>query len=96
MYNCHQDMDDDDDSGASSDGEAMDDDSNGTSASSYEPSMRSAASRSVVSITSAVQLFKESHGRLINTWGNIYALPGDAEEFSRLSKSDSTIFHNFH
>src|SRR5882672_9795258 len=108
MYNCQQL--DGDESDTSSDGDAMDMGdaieicdamdamdvaSNGTSASSYEPSMRS-ASASVVSISSTVQLFKEEHGRLINTWGNIYALPGDAEEFARLSKSDATISHDFH
>jgi hypothetical protein len=77
-------------SDAESDGDACSamDISSGSSATSYSAdSMRSVSPVSVISINSSMQFWKNEHGRLINTYSDVYQLPADAEEFERLSTS---------
>lgn len=67
-----------------------------TSATSYDISMRSSSpAPSVISMTSSMRenMLRQEHGRSINNYSEVYALPADEAERDRLGASCRVNLH---
>lgn len=96
-YHHRIDSDSDDDDDSTYTNSLLDQSLSGTtSATSYDVSMRSASpAPSVISMTNSMRenMLRQEHGRSINNFSEVYALPADEAERGRLGASRRVILH---